>query len=217
MKKVKGNTATTQGGASYNKLARPDELTSIPNTQHETSAIPPPHSIKRKLDDVEPPTASSDSEPYTKRTRPDNLSALQELDGASTPSSRSSGLEVKRSGNNSKPQHQLIRPLDPTFGQRRQLPGLDEDEGEFSDDSTNEALAYLRNVRSEAYGIPHILAAPAPAVPEGTIDDSIYNTGHGDTRGFYSDGAYVAAPTVGPIQPSLPTGPQPHDNDNDND
>ena len=146
MKKLKGNMAVTQGGASYNKLTRPDELTSTPNSQHETSAIPP-HSIKRKLDDVEPPTASSDGEPYIKRTRPDSLQPSQELNNASTPSSKNSGVEVKSSGNYSKPQHQPIRPLDPTFGQRRQLPGLDDEEGEFSDSSTNEALTYLRNVR----------------------------------------------------------------------
>jgi hypothetical protein len=167
MKKIKGNMAVTQGGAGYNKLARPDELISTPNSQHETSAIPPPHSIKRKLDDVEPPTASSDGEPYIKRklddvepptassdgepyikrTRPDSLPPSQELDNASTPSSKNSGVEVKSSGNCSKPQHQPIRPLDPTFGQRRQLPGLDDEGGEFSDSSTNKALTYLRNVR----------------------------------------------------------------------
>ena len=147
MEKIKGNVAVTQGGAGYNKLARPDEFISTSNSQHETSAIPPRHSIKRKLADAEPPTASSDGEPYIKRTRPDSLPPSQELDNASTPSSKNSGVEVKSSGNYSKLQHQPIRPLDHTFGQRRQLPGLDDEEGEFSDSSTNEALTYLRNVR----------------------------------------------------------------------
>lgn len=55
--------------------------------------------------------------------------------------------------------------------------------------------------RSEAHAIPSLLFAPLESTTEGTPDPSIYNNGLGDTRGFYSDGAYIAAPSLGPILP----------------
>ncbi|KAJ9641480.1 hypothetical protein H2199_005450 [Coniosporium tulheliwenetii] len=97
-----------------------------------------------------------------------------------------------------KPPSRQPRP-DPTYGQRSFLPGLDESADEESD--TYEALAYLRSVRTEAADIPNLLVAPKPSVPKGEYDASIYDTGYGDSRGYYADGAYVAAPVVGPIFP----------------
>lgn len=57
--------------------------------------------------------------------------------------------------------------------------------------------------RSEAAGIPTLLVAPKTAPEEGQeADRSIYDDGLGDSRGFYSDGAYTAAPILGPNHPT---------------
>jgi Survival motor neuron (SMN) interacting protein 1 (SIP1) len=54
------------------------------------------------------------------------------------------------------------------------------------------------DIRSEAKGVPSLLVAPK--APENE-DDDIYNSGRGDSRGFYSDGAFTAAPVLGPAFP----------------
>ncbi|TVY47462.1 hypothetical protein LOCC1_G002216 [Lachnellula occidentalis] len=85
--------------------------------------------------------------------------------------------------------------VDPTYGQRSALPGLDDaskidaanDELDYSEDM--DALSYLRAVREEAIGIPNLLVAPK----EETNARSIYEDGVGDYRGSYGDGAYYAA------------------------
>ncbi|KAK3954837.1 hypothetical protein QBC32DRAFT_335181 [Pseudoneurospora amorphoporcata] len=99
---------------------------------------------------------------------------------------------------------------DATYGQRTAFPGLDEpaalsdEDLEFEDQG--DALAYLRSVRQEANGIPHLLVAPkaGPQLPpsylsndssnNNSLDRSIYHDGLGDSRGYYQDGAYTAAP-----------------------
>ncbi|OAA54926.1 hypothetical protein ISF_08197 [Cordyceps fumosorosea ARSEF 2679] len=80
------------------------------------------------------------------------------------------------------------------------------EESDFEDDK--DAMAYLMSVRTQASGIPHVLAAPkqpiGPQLPrdlvkrrssddddDDQVDRSIYNTGVSDTRGFYEDGAYI--------------------------
>ncbi|TQV97944.1 SNARE complex subunit Vam7 [Cordyceps javanica] len=85
------------------------------------------------------------------------------------------------------------------------------EESDFEDDG--DAMAYLMSVRTQASGIPHVLAAPklqiGPQLPRDMIKDggsdvceiddedddrvdrSIYNTGISDSRGFYEDGAYI--------------------------
>ncbi|KAL3420376.1 V-SNARE [Phlyctema vagabunda] len=91
--------------------------------------------------------------------------------------------------------------VDPTYGQRSAIPGLDggaylddEDDLEYDEDDMG-ALAYLRSVRQEATGIPNLLVAPkAKAQQDGEPDHAIYNDGVGDHRGWYEGGAYVAAP-----------------------
>ncbi|KAM0741529.1 hypothetical protein ACQRIT_004386 [Beauveria bassiana] len=87
------------------------------------------------------------------------------------------------------------------------------EESDFEDDT--DAMAYLMSVRSQASGIPHVLAAPrrqiGPQIPkdfvritheesddgdirveaDDEVDTSIHITGLGDGRGFYEDGAYI--------------------------
>ncbi|KAK3934422.1 hypothetical protein QBC46DRAFT_399861 [Diplogelasinospora grovesii] len=108
---------------------------------------------------------------------------------------------------------------DATYGQRSFFPGLEEpvvhsdEEVDYEDEG--DALAYLKSVRQEASGIPHLLVAPraGPQLPPhlaGTdgdeeVDRSIYNTGIGDSRGYYHDGTYLAAPDPEP-SPELEEG-----------
>lgn len=57
--------------------------------------------------------------------------------------------------------------------------------------------------RSEAAGIPTVLVAPKPILEGGEEEDrTIYDDGVGDSRGFYSDGAYTAAPDPQPNTPA---------------
>ncbi|KAJ4150462.1 hypothetical protein LMH87_011212 [Akanthomyces muscarius] len=86
------------------------------------------------------------------------------------------------------------------------------EESDFEDDT--DAMAYLMSVRTQASGIPHVLAAPkvqiGPQLPsdfvkiklkrsddgeveedDDQVDRSIYDTGISDSRGFYDDGAYI--------------------------
>ncbi|AEO65680.1 uncharacterized protein THITE_33902 [Thermothielavioides terrestris NRRL 8126] len=111
---------------------------------------------------------------------------------------------------------------DPTYGQRVAFPGLDDDEpAQLTDDDLefeehDEALAYLRAVRQEASNVPHVLVAPkaGPQLPPhlqaaSDVDRSIYDDGVGDSRGYYHDGAYTAAPST----PSESSSPEPSDID----
>ncbi|CCF34996.1 V-SNARE [Colletotrichum higginsianum] len=107
--------------------------------------------------------------------------------------------------------------IDPTWGQKYVFssaagsttvpvdPDLD-----FEDDA--DAMAYLKSVRTQANGIPHLLVAPkvpiGPQLPKELQNDDdeaeegeaveedrdIYSTGQGDFRGYYQDGAYMARP-----------------------
>ncbi|KAF2675165.1 hypothetical protein BT63DRAFT_409273 [Microthyrium microscopicum] len=103
---------------------------------------------------------------------------------------------------------------DRSTGQQFAFPGLEQFSDSDADDGVSgeerkeretmrEALAFLREVRSEAAAIPQIMIAPKPQLPSDEdddyySDDSLYND---STRGFYADGAYVAAPPIGPIMP----------------
>ncbi|KAJ9155373.1 Snare complex subunit vam7 [Pleurostoma richardsiae] len=135
-----------------------------------------------------------------------SISASANEDIPSQPASKRQRGKASSTG---KPQ-QHEQKTDPTYGQRCAFPGLDEsvantdEDLEFEDDQ--DALAYLRAVRREANGIPTLLVAPRAAtkVPHGTeldyddsgvaTDRSIYEDGRGDSRGYYEDGAYTAAP-----------------------
>ncbi|KAK5113173.1 hypothetical protein LTR85_010991 [Meristemomyces frigidus] len=73
----------------------------------------------------------------------------------------------------------------------------DEDEDEDGYDSTEEeAMAYLRAVRSERQSLPEVLAAS-----RSDGDEELYESGLGDNRGYLSEGTYVARPTLGPAMP----------------
>ncbi|KAH7333153.1 hypothetical protein BKA65DRAFT_507279 [Rhexocercosporidium sp. MPI-PUGE-AT-0058] len=85
--------------------------------------------------------------------------------------------------------------VDPTYGQRSAIPGLDNEGLHYSDedfdyDEDMDALAYLRAVRQEATTIPNLLVAPK--TPPSSDNRDIYEDGVGDFRGWYADGAYVA-------------------------
>lgn len=127
--------------------------------------------------------------------------------------------QSSRRSKKSRPGPSVEPRVDPTYGQRSAIPGLDdevfgdEDELDYSEDMG--ALAYLRSVRfvksfktertftetillqenadwinrQEATGIPHLLVAPGATNDNGR---TIYENGIGDFRGRYEDGAYVA-------------------------
>ncbi|TDZ20974.1 hypothetical protein Cob_v005701 [Colletotrichum orbiculare MAFF 240422] len=114
--------------------------------------------------------------------------------------------------------------IDPTWGQKYVFSTSEsattvpvDTELDFEDDA--DAMAYLRSVRTQANGIPHLLVAPrvpiGPQLPkelrqneneedeEGEVEDGeerghkhddLYNSGQGDFRGYYHDGAYTARP-----------------------
>ncbi|CAD0109702.1 unnamed protein product [Aureobasidium uvarum] len=111
---------------------------------------------------------------------------------------------------------------DVTYGQIGAFPGLDPRDKDPFYGSANDGLDYLRMVRSEARGIPHIVRAPPPN-PLQPVDyedddyeehvddyDGYYEEDEeedDDQDGWYEDGAYVApsiaAPVIGPVQPGM--------------
>jgi hypothetical protein len=126
------------------------------------------------------------------------------ISGASPPSNkrlRAENSSKYQSGRGFTPRREKPA-VDPTYGQTSAIPGLDDvdndDEDEEDDEGgTKAALRYLRTVRSEARGIPNLLVAPKPSATNGTDSDE----GIEDPRGYYEDGAYVAAPVLGPVKP----------------
>ncbi|KAL9947944.1 hypothetical protein D7B24_001764 [Verticillium nonalfalfae] len=124
-----------------------------------------------------------------------------------------------KSQSNKARQHQNSH-IDPTWGQKYVFGNHDgattvpvDPELDFEDDG--DAMAYLKSVRQEANGIPHLLVAPkipiGPQLPtdfqhwtsddepkEGEedrhMDRGLYDEGTGDFRGRYVDGAYIGAP-----------------------
>jgi hypothetical protein len=143
--------------------------------------------------------------------------------GSSTPGSMY-GLEINCSTTiNRRPiasQNVQYGRVDPTFGQRSAIPGLEEGEGYDGDgdveyegaDVMGNALAYLRSVREEANTIPTVLSAPRTTTTtdedenNDEPDRSIYTDGIGDSRGYYSDGAYTASASL-PVNISTTTTP----------
>ncbi|KAK7511951.1 uncharacterized protein IWZ02DRAFT_462976 [Phyllosticta citriasiana] len=77
------------------------------------------------------------------------------------------------------------------FGQSA---ALDIDVGsETSDLEAAEAALYLHSVRTEADGLPYLTRLQ--------LEADIYKNGLGDTRGYYTDGAFVSAPVARPALP----------------
>ncbi|KAK3985951.1 hypothetical protein QBC44DRAFT_334165 [Cladorrhinum sp. PSN332] len=109
---------------------------------------------------------------------------------------------------------------DPTYGQKTAFPGLDDGDMQLSDEDLEfeecgDALAYLQSVRQEARHVPHIIVAPKvgpqlpPQLADASTDDdqgdrSLYENGVGDSRGYYHDGAYTAAPSPPASVPESP-------------
>ncbi|KAK4659945.1 hypothetical protein QC762_114770 [Podospora pseudocomata] len=140
-------------------------------------------------------------------------SALSASDYDDAPPSSSN---KRRRGQPAAKTKQVEVKTDPTYGQRTAFPGLDDDgNGQFSDEDLEteecgDALAYLKSVRQEASHVPHILVAPkaGPQLPphllsttansHDAVDRSLYDDGVGDSRGYYQDGAYTAAPDPSP-------------------
>ncbi|KAI7197465.1 hypothetical protein D0869_11746 [Hortaea werneckii] len=75
----------------------------------------------------------------------------------------------------------------------------EDEDGEIDDDYDSieeEAMAYLRAVRSERQTLPTILTAP-----QGTDNAELYEGGLGDTKGHLADGTFIAQPAGGPSIP----------------
>ncbi|POR33682.1 Uncharacterized protein TPAR_06109 [Tolypocladium paradoxum] len=119
---------------------------------------------------------------------------------------------AKLTGAQPRHQHQHSA-IDPTWGQKYVFSNLQDgssipfgEESDFEDDA--DAMAYLRSVRLEATGIPHLLVAPkrqiGPQLPpelqsehhdDEAFGRSTYTNGIGDAKGYYEDGAYMGLPS----------------------
>ncbi|KAK4995839.1 hypothetical protein LTR66_004438 [Elasticomyces elasticus] len=103
---------------------------------------------------------------------------------------------------------------DPVYGQREAFPGLEdgeagrdgggEDEGEEEeeDEPPMDGPAYLRMVRREARGLPGVFVAGKEKGGKKVGGENEVSEEEGeDTRGFYIEDGYVAAPTCCPFAP----------------
>ncbi|KAI7237877.1 hypothetical protein KC330_g2934 [Hortaea werneckii] len=75
----------------------------------------------------------------------------------------------------------------------------EDEDGEVDDDydsTEEEAMAYLRAVRSERQTLPTILTAP-----QATDNAELYESGLSDTRGHLADGTFIARQPIGPSIP----------------
>ncbi|KAH6706476.1 hypothetical protein DL95DRAFT_467214 [Leptodontidium sp. 2 PMI_412] len=120
--------------------------------------------------------------------------------------------EVYNSKSRAKPSAEAK--VDPTYGQRSAIPGLDDETLQYADedfdyDEDMDALAYLRAVRQEATTIPNLLVAPKTSPSSDNRD--IYEDGVGDFRGWYADGAYIAH--LDPAAPTEASGEEEEDED----
>ncbi|KAF9875036.1 hypothetical protein CkaCkLH20_07302 [Colletotrichum karsti] len=134
----------------------------------------------------------------------------------------------KKPNNHKSRDHQNAH-IDPTWGQKYVFSASEsattvpvDSELDFEDDA--DAMAYLRSVRTQANGIPHLLVAPkipiGPQLPQdfqnikreddedvengedAEEDREIYSSGQGDFRGYYHDGAYTARPAAWDEEPA---------------
>jgi hypothetical protein len=126
------NMATTQNGEKYNKLKRPDDLlASMPPPPEVVPALQSStQSAKRTLDEAGI-TAKTNDEHDSKRARAPN--------GVSRAAGQHAHTLFKAEASN------VWRPFNMQCGMQAMFPVDDDD---MSDESMNEALAYLRSVRS---------------------------------------------------------------------
>ncbi|KAF2438710.1 hypothetical protein P171DRAFT_525835 [Karstenula rhodostoma CBS 690.94] len=167
------NLAVTEDGAAYNKLRRPDDYLESLTAQHPPKSELPP--AKRKFEAVAAADLDGDEEPTTKRSREENAPRATAIPG------RALARDTRH----------VERPAKEN-GMQTMFPGLDDDSASDADDTTREALAYLRSVRSEASTIPTLLVAPPQAPKNGERDRSTYNDGVGDHRVRFHEGTWVA-------------------------
>ncbi|KAF1952601.1 hypothetical protein CC80DRAFT_596419 [Byssothecium circinans] len=169
------NLAVTTDGEAYNRLRRPDNYiasltNTLPGERVYTEAIVGEVS-KRKLEDADISASGSDQEPESKRPK-------EELIEKPSVTQKPLIADTRR----------ISRPTK-ECGMQSMFPGLDDNDS--ADDSTQDALAYLRSVRSEASTIPRYLVA-ATEIEEDEEDRAMYGDGHGDFRAWYNDGTWVA-------------------------
>ncbi|KAK4693619.1 hypothetical protein P7C71_g3821, partial [Lecanoromycetidae sp. Uapishka_2] len=94
-------------------------------------------------------------------------------------------------GSDDSPNQNAQSRIDPTYGQRGAFPGLDGcSDNELFYGPASDGLEYLRMVRSEAKTVPNLLVAPSSSAISAQNEDLYRDYG----QGFYSDGAYTAAP-----------------------
>ncbi|KAF2230306.1 hypothetical protein EV356DRAFT_570414 [Viridothelium virens] len=131
-------------------------------------------SLKRKDQGV-----TEDGAPYIKRQRP----SLHNEDADKA------GRGQKRSTYNG---GSSTSRADATTGQKPFFPGLDDgDNEELFYGPASDGLEYLRMVRTEARGVPDLLVSADQAFSESDAH-----------KGWYSDGAYIAWPVLGPQLPT---------------
>lgn len=56
--------------------------------------------------------------------------------------------------------------------------------------------------RNEEAGLPAVVRAQSPILDDHDYDARTYTNGIGDSRGYFSEGAYIAAPPIGPALPN---------------
>jgi hypothetical protein len=128
------NTAVTRDGEKYNKLKRPDDfLTAAPIEKATVKSDPTPSNgaCKRTLDDADI-TDQDSTEEQAKRPR---FIISQDTLGKNGKQNKSQGKGKT-----------IYRATNGESSMQSMFPGMI-DSGDLSDESTNEALAYLRGVR----------------------------------------------------------------------
>ncbi|KAF2856565.1 hypothetical protein T440DRAFT_494403 [Plenodomus tracheiphilus IPT5] len=163
------NLAVTKDGETYNKLSRPDDyLTST------TPLLPP-------LSPAVRPVVQSTKRKHGGRDVTIGSNTNKRVKNESTSTDANEHVNVLR-----KPG------LSNNYGMRTILPG-DDDDVDLMGDSINEAVTYLRSVRSEASRIPPLLVAPTSNRNKDTEQTvtSCSNSGAEDGV-FYRDGVWIA-------------------------
>lgn len=138
------NKAVTEDGATYNRLRRPDDYLQL-------LTAPPPAPVKRKLDAVQVPGEQGEEQPGRKRPRE---RANQDWDAQAGADAKEVLAEedVKHKAGTSTrgplrgDARRVFRPVKEN-GMQTMFPGLDDDSASDADDTTKDALAYLRSVR----------------------------------------------------------------------
>lgn len=162
------NLAVTREGETYNKLSRPSDylISTTPLLPPLSPAARPSAPANKRKRGREGTTGSNGS----KRIKDEKAFGNLNHDAAVLDESWSAK----------------------SYGMRTILPG-GEDEVELTGESTNEAMAYLRSVRSEASKIPPLLVAQTTNKVNNTDDIALSRNQTGTEDGvFYRDGVWVA-------------------------